>query len=152
MLKTDKLSKEIDDMWKEFGHVFNLIEPSLINIVRGQKMNSDYTMFNYQALQVEYDRCINLKRLLHKDYIEDLRDNIRQLWDDYFYDRPDRKEFEKLIDEKNITDELYDKHRQYVDKLNEYGQKHSSLLSNLKKWISLWKQFVDFDVDFLKII
>ncbi len=71
-------------------------------------------MFNYQALQAEYDRCISVKRLLHKDYIDELRDMIRQLWDEYMYNRPDRKEFEKLLNESTIADELYDKHKKYV--------------------------------------
>ncbi len=106
-------------------------------------------MFNYQALQAEYDRCISVKRLLHKDYIDELRDMIRQLWDEYMYNRLDRKEFEKLLNESTITDELYDKHKKYVGILNKYGEKHANLLNNLKSWINVWQQFVDFDVCFV---
>ncbi len=135
-------------MWTEYEQVFNLTDPSLINIVRGEKKNSDYTMFNYQALKAEYDRCISLKRLLHKDYIEELRNQIRELWDELMYNRPDRKEFEILLNESRITDELFDKHRKHVEMLNKYGEKHADLLNNLKSWIKVWQQFVDFDVCF----
>lgn len=140
------MAKKIAKMWEEF----NLTEPSLTNIVYGEKCNSGYTLFNYQTLKNEYQRCMALKQLFHKDYIEDLRDRIKYLWDEFMYERADRMEFEKLINESEITDDLYDKHREYLEKLVQYGTKYKSLLTTLSDWKNTWQEFVEFDVRILK--
>lgn len=142
-MKTDELAVKINKMWTQF----NLKDEALVDLVLEAKQNSDYTVFNYQTLQNEYQRCIALKRMFHRDYIEELRDQIKVLWAEYLYEQPDRYEFEKLLEDPAITDELYDKHKKYLDSLTAYGQTHESLIADLTAWINAWENFVNFDVN-----
>lgn len=144
VMKTDELAVKINKMWTQF----NLKDESLVDLVLAEKQNSDYTVFNYQTLQNEYQRCVALKRMFHRDYIEELRDQIKLLWAEYLYELPDRVEFEKLLEDPVITDELYDKHKKYLDKLTAYGQNHQNLITDLTTWINTWENFVNFDIDY----
>ena len=144
-MKTDELAVKINKLWTQF----NLVDENLVGLVRDEKTNSNYTVFNYQTLQNEYQRCIALKRMFHRDYIEELRDHIKSLWAEYFYDQEDRADFQKLMDEPSITDELYDKHNKYLDDLLAYGKRHEDLFTNLNAWIKTWEAFVNFDVSCL---
>ena len=129
-------------MWSQF----DLTNEPLSTLVLNRNTKCDYTISIEEVLINEHARCISLKRLKYKDYIENSRENIQRLWDEYFYSN--RDEFELYLADNEITDELVNKHTEYLDKLKQYGQKHEDLFTSLKEWNALWEEFTEFDVRF----
>lgn len=145
--KIDELATKIEKMWNNFN-LSSMATPFLVALVTGERTNSDYTLSNYQLLNNEYQRCVSMKRMLFRDYIEEIRERILMLWDEYKYNKVDRIEMQKLIDEENVTEQLYDMHKKYLDDLLKYGKKHETLIKSLNAWITKWENFCNFDTTY----
>ena len=136
------LNEKIKEMWSEF----DLTNPVLSKLILEEKENSDYTNTNVNILKTELNRCNALKRLKLSAYIDSLRDQIKQLWDEFMYGEEERLPFEKHFHEPEITDHLYDMHKKYLKELQEFATKYRSLIVALNEWHEVWKLFVDFEV------
>lgn len=138
--KIDTLSADIKKMWSQF----DLTNEPLASIVYNRNKNCDYTVSIEEILINEHARCISLKRLKYKDYIANTREKIVRLWDEYYYSN--REEFEPYLADNEITDELFSKHTEYLEKLIQYGNRNEVFFTALKEWNNLWEEYTEFDV------
>ena len=136
------LNEKIKQMWSEF----DLANPVLASLILDEKENSYYTHANVNLLKTELNRCNALKRLKLSAYIDGLRDQIKQLWDEFMYGEEERRPFEKHFHETEITDQLYDMHKKYLNELQEFATRYKQLIVALNEWHDTWKLYAAFEV------
>lgn len=97
-----------------------------------------------KVLKSEVARCEELKIQNIKKFVEQIRMELANLWDQCFYNREQRALFRHFNDE-NYTEELLEAHEREVDRLREFAMLADLILKKVLSWKELFQKMLEIE-------
>jgi len=93
------------------------------------------------ALKEEICRLEEIKKANIEKFINNIRNELHQLWDDCYYSEDQRNLFLPLHST-NFSEELLEAHEQEVTKLKDHFEVHKELFAKVSKRQEVWNKFM----------
>lgn len=148
--KRDELIENIDSIRHDISYMwtkFDIRNESLACKLENSS-EIEYTQSAFQLFLVEYDRCIELKKIKLQSFITDLRNKIKLILPKISFSHDENFQFESILNESQMSEELLAKHENYLNELKVFSIKYQSMFELIQEWINKWNEHVRFETEY----
>ncbi|KAH8389235.1 hypothetical protein KR200_004901, partial [Drosophila serrata] len=138
-----ELRKRIDDMREKISVLWDQIQDKDENARKRVQESVAYTQYTHDILVEELQRCQNLRRQKMKTYIEQLRLEIKELWDLTLKSTQERKRFYH----NEWYPDLLELHELEYDDLQTFYNKNKEIFKLFKARTVLWERMLALEVN-----
>ncbi|XP_015921548.1 protein regulator of cytokinesis 1 [Parasteatoda tepidariorum] len=104
----------------------------------------DCKLSTVNSIQKELERCEKIKKENIKMYIENLRQELKHLWDKCYVSDKNRNQF-TLLQSDEMTDEVLEAHEAEVEKWKSYSEVVKHIINKIEKRKELWDLLLVFE-------
>jgi hypothetical protein len=107
----------------------------------------EYTQQKFNLLLAEYDRCVEQKKARLQNFIADLRNQIKAIFQKISFSSDDIFKLE-FLNETQMSEELLTIHENYLQELKVYSIKYQSMFELIQEWTKKWDEHVRFETEY----
>jgi hypothetical protein len=107
----------------------------------------EYTQQKFNLLLAEYDRCVEQKKARLQNFIADLRNQIKAIFQKISFSSDDIFKLE-FLNETQMSEELLTTHENYLQELKVYSIKYQSMFELIQEWTKKWDEHVRFETEY----
>ncbi|KAH8314451.1 hypothetical protein KR059_007648, partial [Drosophila kikkawai] len=136
-----ELRERIDDMREKIYILWDQIQDTDEKAMKRVRESTGYTQYTHDVLLEELQRCQGIRRQKMKTFIEQLRQEIKELWDLTLKSSQERKRFYH----NDWYPDLLELHELELDDLQTFYKKNKEIFKLYKSRTALWERMLALD-------
>ncbi|EDX02978.2 LOW QUALITY PROTEIN: uncharacterized protein Dyak_GE15366 [Drosophila yakuba] len=134
-----ELRERIDDMREKIHVLWDRLQETDEYAMRRVRESTSYTQRTYDVLREELQRCQALRRQNLKTFIEQLRIEIKEMWDLTLKSQQERKRFSNYYNDW-YNEDLLELHELELDDLKTFYNKNKEIFDLYESRAELWSR------------
>lgn len=143
--RKDQLKKDVDEKCEELKALYDILK-----VDRSECVIFDQPMYHVQFLTLiekEVDQLKIKKQNRIKSLTNELKEEIKDLWDKCFCSDENRANF--VLNDLSIqSDENYHLHLEYVQILRDLYKRHQNIFDAAASWKMTWDEHIQFEIEY----